>query len=146
MPLLMTLPFEQSGSQAPSGISSVGQWLAATSGGVNNPCVGSPISAHFRVWNLDCNGDTLARDTAVPICQNVLEVDANAVSLCPCGAPQLAVGLGDGTVLILDDLNTGGVERGRLQDQGDCSAVHGLEYSPNGTMLAAGRNSGVYTV
>lgn len=147
MPLLTTLAFQRSPAHAGSGLSCVGgSLIAAASGGWNNPLNDKPISREVRVWKLDESSAL-----GVSICELSLAADANAVALRPSDkaqsyVAQLAVGMGDGVVLIMEDLVAGGRERGRLENPGNTSPVVALEYSPDGSMLVTGCYNGVVRV
>ena len=133
-------------------LSCAGALVAAVGGTYANPRSGDADSGCVRVWRmqLDADGDSTSTDLVAPppLCALDLAVDATSVALRPCGdrGTQLVVGTGDGVVLVYEKLEQGGVERGRLEEPGSPSAVYSLTYSPDGMLLAAGRDSGMFTV
>eukprot|EP01047_Picozoa_sp_COSAG01_P034425 COSAG01_NODE_2584_length_7418_cov_4.468643_5_plen_1380_part_01 len=144
--LVATLPFRASqGAYGGSALSCVGTLVAAAGGsGANNPRSGDADSCRVRVWNLPFDaGDSI--DAALPLLTLDLTTDAHSVALRPCGT-ELAVGTGNGSILIYEELVNNGVERGRLEEPGNRSAVNSLQYHPDETLLAAGRANGSYTV
>ena len=96
-------------------------------------------SRRARVWRLD------DLEAAEPVTLE-FSSDANAVALRPGCEAELAVGTGDGAVRIFSSCLGAAAEAGRVVDVGDGSAVTSLAYSPDGTLLLAGRLSGTWTL
>jgi WD40 repeat protein len=148
LPLLATLAFRGGAGFGTSSLSCAGALVAAVGGGYatgNGRSDDDPDSGRLRVWNLMDSGGIPLDDSTTPICALDLVVNANSVSIHPSGA-RLAVGLGDGAVLVVEELARGGVKRGQLEEPSDRTQVNSLAYSPDGLLLVAGRASGVFTV
>ena len=153
LPILRTLPFtggkgmsdftlaRAGGKDRGGGSTRSTELLAAAGGGYSTTAADTPCARQVRVWSVENERETQLR---------TLEFDAIADSVAlRADAGQLAVGLRDGMVqvfstatwelvvelsahMILDDGASGATEDPR---------VLSLQFSPDGTKLAAGRNA-----
>eukprot|EP01045_Picozoa_sp_COSAG04_P024640 COSAG04_NODE_3105_length_3166_cov_60.907075_1_plen_805_part_10 len=138
LPVLATLSFEANEGLGTRRLA-CSETLVVTAGGA---WVGRPSDARSRrarVWRLD---DLEAAE------HETLEFssDANAVALRPGSGAELAVGTGDGAVQIFSSCLEGSEGTGDVMDAGDGSPVMSLVYSPDGSLLLAGRFSGWWTL
>eukprot|EP01045_Picozoa_sp_COSAG04_P025278 COSAG04_NODE_3288_length_2970_cov_33.737374_1_plen_766_part_10 len=96
-------------------------------------------SRRARVWRLD------DLEGAEPMTLE-FSSDANAVALRPCCEGELAVGTGDGAVRVFASCLIEAAEAGCVMDVGNGAPVLSLSYSPDGSLLLAGRYSGTWTL